>query len=110
MKLLLGENLSPRLAVLLPDLYPDSTHVRNCGLEKASDDQVWEYARTNDFAIVSKDSDFEQRSLLQGHPPKVIWVRLGNCSTKDIEDLLRRYSPVIHTFNLDSIESILVLP
>jgi predicted nuclease of predicted toxin-antitoxin system len=110
MKLLLDENLSPRLVVLLADLYPGSTHVRECGLERSSDYELWEYARANGFAIVSKDSDFEQRSLLQSHPPKIIWVRLGNCPTKAIEELLRRYSPVIHTFDLDPIESILVLP
>jgi predicted nuclease of predicted toxin-antitoxin system len=110
MKLLLDENLSPRLSTLLSDLYPGSLHVRECGLENVSDHRVWEYAAANGFAIVSKDSDFEQRSVLRGHPPKIIWVRLGNCSTRAIEDLLRRYSPVIHTFNLDPIESILVLP
>lgn len=110
MKLLLDENLSPRLVKLLSDLYPGSSHVRECHLERASDHQIWEYAGTNGFAIVSKDSDFEQRSVLEGHPPKVIWVRMGNCSTHAICELLRKYSPVIHTFDLDSVESILVLP
>jgi predicted nuclease of predicted toxin-antitoxin system len=110
MKLLLDENLSPRLSIMLADLYPGTLHVRDCGLEQVSDQKVWEYAGSNGFVIVSKDSDFEQQSLLRGHPPKVIWVRLGNCSTRDIEGVLRRFSPVIHTFNLDPIETILVLP
>ena len=110
MKLLLDANLSPRLPKSLSDLYPGSLHVRECVLERSPDYQVWEYARTNAFAIVSKDSDFEQRSVLHGHPPKIIWIRPGNCSTRAIEDLLRKYSPVIHTFNVDLIESILVLP
>ena len=110
MKLLLDENLSPRLSVMLADLYPGTEHVRDCGLEQATDQKVWEFAASNGFVIDSKDSDFEQRSLLRGHPPKVIWVRLGNCSTGKIEDVLRRFSPVIHTFNLDPAESILVLP
>jgi predicted nuclease of predicted toxin-antitoxin system len=110
MKPLLDENLSPRLPEMLTDLYPGSLRVRECGLEHAPDYQVWEYARANGFAIVSKDSDFEQRSVLQGHPPKIIWIRLGNCSTRATEDLLRKYSPLIHTFNFDPVESILVLP
>ena len=110
MKLLLDENLSPRLTKLLSDLYPESSHVRECGLEHAPDEQIWDHARANGFAIVSKDSDFEQRSVLRGCPPKVIWIRLGNCSTSAIMELLRKYSPVIHTFNLDPIESILVIP
>lgn len=51
--------------------------------------------------IVSKDSDFHQRSLLFGHPPKVIWVRLGNCATGDVEELLRRRSAEIQAFGDD---------
>jgi predicted nuclease of predicted toxin-antitoxin system len=110
MKLLLDENLAPRLAKSLANLYPGSRHVADCGLKQSSDLDVWEYARANGFVIASKDSDFEQRSLLRGHPPKVIWLRLGNCSTREIEELLRRYSVVIHTFHDDPVEAILVLP
>jgi predicted nuclease of predicted toxin-antitoxin system len=110
MKLLLDENLSPRLASMLSDLYPGSSHVREFGMEGAPDVLVWECARTNGFVIASKDSDFEQRSLLEGFPPKVIWIRSGNCSTRALEDILRKFSPVIHTFNLDPLESLLVLP
>ena len=110
MKLLLDENISPCVAKSLSDLYPDSLHVRDCALNKSPDQEVWEHAKANQFVLVSKDSDFEQQSLLRGHPPKVIWIRLGNCSTRDIEDLLRDYSVVIHTFDEDPLESILVLP
>jgi len=110
MKLLLDENISPQVAKSLSNLYPNSLHVRECGLKESPDQDVWEYAKANQFAIVSKDSDFEQRSILLGNPPKVIWIRLGNCSTRDIEVVLRKYSVVIHTFNEDPMESILVLP
>lgn len=110
MKLLLDENIAPRLARDLSDLYPGSRHVDECGLKHASDELVWEHARANGFVITSKDSDFEQRSVLRGHPPKVIWIRLGNCSTRQIEELLRSYSVVVHTFHNDPVESILVLP
>jgi predicted nuclease of predicted toxin-antitoxin system len=75
-KLLLDENLSPRLIAALQDLYSGSLHVRDCGLRGASDAQIWRYALENGFAIVSKDSDFAQRSLLLGGPPKVIWLRI----------------------------------
>jgi predicted nuclease of predicted toxin-antitoxin system len=110
MKLLLDENLAPRLAKSLSDLYPGSRHVDDCGLKRCQDLEVWDYARANGFVITSKDSDFEQRSLLRGHPPKVVWIRLGNCSTREIEELLRKYSLVIHTFHDDPTESLLVLP
>jgi predicted nuclease of predicted toxin-antitoxin system len=69
-KLLLDENLSDRIVNRIIDLYPDSEHVKTLGLISTDDAAIWEYAKANDFAIVSKDSDFHQRSLLYGHPPK----------------------------------------
>jgi predicted nuclease of predicted toxin-antitoxin system len=110
MKLLFDQNLSPRLPRLLLDLYPDSVHVREVGLREASDSEIWEYAKLNGFVIVSKDSDFQQRSLLYGHPPKFIWLRVGNCPVKPIEDLLRKQSVAIHNFERDAIKSHLMLP
>ena len=110
MKLLFDQNVSPRLPRLLADLYPDSAHVREIGLRDASDAEIWEYAKKNDFVIVSKDSDFQQRSLLYGHPPKFVWLRVGNCPVKTIEELLRKHSVVIHTFVQDAIKSHLMLP
>ena len=88
MKLLFDENLSPKLTADMAVLFHGSQHVRDCGLRGFSDDAVWNYAKVNEFAIVSKDSDFQQRSLLYGHPPKVVWLRIGNCSRQDLLDLL----------------------
>jgi predicted nuclease of predicted toxin-antitoxin system len=62
---------------------------------------VWEYAKQHGFIIVSKDSDFHQRSFVLGPPPKVVWVRLGNCSTADVERLLRHHVHVIQVFDKD---------
>lgn len=64
MKLLFDENLSPKLSRLVADLFPGSMHVRECGLLGRPDDEIWDYARANSFTLVSKDSDFQQRSLL----------------------------------------------
>src|SRR5262245_45840228 len=83
MKLLFDHNLSYKLVGRLTDLFPDSMHVRNVNLHEADDRPVWEYARAHGFAIVSKDEDFHQLSFLYGAPPKVVWVRLGNCTTAD---------------------------
>lgn len=88
MKLLLDQNLSPRLLKALESAFPGSTHVRTAGLAHADDEEVWEFARREGFAIIPKDSDFHQRSFLFGFPPKVIWIRLGNCSTAAIQRLL----------------------
>jgi predicted nuclease of predicted toxin-antitoxin system len=110
MKLLFDQNLSPRLPRLLADIYADSVHVREVGLRDSADLEIWQYAKLNGFAIVSKDSDFQQRSLLDGAPPKFIWLRVGNCTVGRTEDLLRRYSAAIHTFDMDDSKSHLMLP
>lgn len=110
MKLLFDQNLSPRLLGLLSDLYPDSVHVQEIGLRDATDTVIWQHARQHGFVIVSKDSDFQQRSLLLGHPPKFIWLRVGNCPTRTIEDLLRKHSAAIHAFEQTVNESHLMFP
>jgi predicted nuclease of predicted toxin-antitoxin system len=110
MKLLFDQNLSPRLPRLLADIYPHSAHVREVGLRDSDDKDIWEYAKLNGFVIVSKDSDFQQRSLLYGSPPKFVWLRVGNCTVRTIEELLRRHSIAIHTFSMDVTKSHLMFP
>ena len=110
MKLLFDQNLSPRLPRLLADIYAGSVHVREVRLRDSDDGVIWDYAKQNGFIIVSKDSDFQQRSLLYGSPPKFIWLRVGNCPVRTIEDLLRNHSVAIHTFGMDHTKSHLMLP
>jgi predicted nuclease of predicted toxin-antitoxin system len=86
----------------LADIFPNAEHVATLGLDRASDDDVWNYARANASVIVTKDVDFNDRSLLLGFPPKVIWLRLGNCTTNQIESALREHRRDIDAFLLDS--------
>lgn len=109
MKLLFDENLSPRLVSLLSDLFPNSVHVREIGLKSADDPVVWNYATEHGLIICSKDSDMHQRSFIFGHPPKVVWVRLGNCTTSEVEKLLRSRFSAIENFIVDSYSSFLAL-
>jgi predicted nuclease of predicted toxin-antitoxin system len=76
---------------------------------RAEDTVIWSYARDKGFVIVSKDSDFQQRSLLLGAPPKVVWLRVGNCPTQQIEKLLMDHSVELHTFERDELQSLLIL-
>ena len=92
MKLLFDQHLSPRLVDALAEIFPESLHVRYAGLDRAADEAVWRFARENGFTIVTKDSDFQERSQLAGSAPKVVWIRRGNCSTSDIEALLRMHA------------------
>jgi predicted nuclease of predicted toxin-antitoxin system len=109
LKPLVDENLSPRLVELLADIYPGSAHVHECGLGSSDDSEIWVYAKTNGFTIVSKDSDFEERSILFGYPPKVILLRARNCSSKEIATLLRKAFPQIDGFIGERKETCLIL-
>lgn len=109
MKLLLDQNLSPRLVHSLAATYPGTSHVRDVGLQAADDEAVWAYAEEHGFVIVSKDADFHQRSFLLGHPPKVVWIRRGNCSTEAIEVLLLSHTAELLAFERTEEESFLAL-
>jgi len=108
-KLLFDHNLSSRLTELLAEEFPQSIHVQAVGLERADDAEIWDYARRNGYIIASKDDDFRQRSFLFGHPPKILWLRLGNSTTQQIADALRRSAPAIRSFADDPLTAILVL-
>ena len=109
MKLLFDENLSPKLPSRLSDLFPGSLHVRDVGMKATIDPIVWDYAKDNNLMIVSKDSDMHDLSLVFGSPPKVIWLRLGNCSTSQVENLLRRKFDAIKLFYEDQNLSLLAI-
>jgi predicted nuclease of predicted toxin-antitoxin system len=89
MKRLIDQNLSYRLVDRLDDLYPQSAHVREVELQRATDRQVWEFAEEEGYTIVTKDSDFNEMLVVWGSPPDVIWLRLGNCTTDAIERAIR---------------------
>lgn len=98
MKLLFDENLSFRLVAALADVYPESKHVREVGLLGADDLRVWNYAAENGFLLASKDTDFYERSLVFGSPPKIVWLRIGNSSVSDTIALLRNHYIVVRHF------------
>src|SRR5262245_40835189 len=101
MKLLFDQNPSPKLVSRLADLFPGSSHVQSESLDCASDDQVWQHARSNGFDIVTKDADYNNLSVVRGCPPKVIWLLLGNCTTAQVEILFRSRHADIETFEQD---------
>jgi len=108
-RLLFDQNLSWRLPRALADQYPQSVHVRDFGLASADDAVVWEFARSNGFTIITKDADFHQRSFVLGSPPRVVWIRRGNCSTEAIIDLLMRRRNKIEAFGLNPEAAFLVV-
>ena len=85
-----------------------SEHVKTLGLINTDDSLIWQYAKVNGFVIVSKDADFHQRSLVYGHPPKFIYLRIGNSPTSKITQILRDNFAIINEFIDSEVESILV--
>lgn len=110
MKLLLfDQNISPRLVDRLADIYPDSVHVSTLGMGNAMDSEIWQYAHDHDYVIVTKDADFSELGVVRGFPPKIIWIRRGNCSTQEIESILRENYDAIKTLSDDNETGILTL-
>lgn len=109
MRLLLDQNLSPRLCELLRDLGDTVVHVRQLGLERADDATVRSHAAEHNFVIVTKDGDFNSLAFLFGSPPKIVWIRRGNCSTTDVERILRTHHATIAAFSEDSNEAVMIL-
>ena len=109
MKLLFDENLSPKLVARLAAEFPDSIHVSRVGLDQADDATVWEFADSSGLTIVTKDADFSEISLRVGAPPKVIWLRRGNCSVDDTVAMLRDHVDGIRAFLDDTRSAVLVI-
>lgn len=107
MRLLFDENLSYRIPALIQDLFPGSAHVRTCALEQKEDTEIWDYAKNGDFTIITKDADFNDLITITGPPPKVIWLRTGNCRVTEIEQLIRHHHEAIKQFIQDPVSAIL---
>jgi predicted nuclease of predicted toxin-antitoxin system len=107
--LLFDQNLSRRLPVLLAAQYPGSEQVVPVGLAAADDRAVWAYAAAHGLAVVSKAADFRQLAATLGPPPKVVWLRLGNGPTRDVEALLRSRVADVLAFLADPAAALLEL-
>jgi Uncharacterized protein conserved in bacteria len=109
MKLLFDHNLPPSLVARLSDLFPQSEHVFVLGLDRASDLEIREYAKDQSFVIVTKDADFSDLCVLRGFPPNIVWIRRGNCTTRQLEQLLREHHNQIQTLESDPLNGVLTL-
>ncbi len=109
MKLLADENLPTRLIHDLADLFPESAHVNSVGLSGTADDIIWEYAKENSFAFLTKDKDFANLSMVRGAPPRVILLQTGNCSVEDVIRIIRNNAIRFAEFESDPKRSLLIL-
>ncbi|TVR40597.1 MAG: hypothetical protein EA392_03390 [Cryomorphaceae bacterium] len=72
---------------LIEDSFPGCAQVILLNLENFTDLQIWSYAKENNYAIATFDSDFSDMSGLYGHPPKIIWLRTGNLNSRMVAQL-----------------------
>jgi predicted nuclease of predicted toxin-antitoxin system len=98
MKLLFDQNISFRLVRKILEIFPEAKQVRELGLENKSDKQIWNFARENEYTIVTFDADFFELSNLFGIPPKIIWLRTGNRNTLELTKLILNRSEIIKEF------------
>ena len=109
MRLLFDQNISRSVVPAIRDVFPDSTHVLELGLDEATDREIWAYAKVNELTIVSKDSDFRVLAFLDDPPPKAVWLRVGNATTAQIVTLLLDEHERIIDFGENGEETLLVL-
>lgn len=102
MKLLFDQNISFRIVKKIDHAFPGSRHVSDCGLQDRADTEIWEYAKRNQFLIATFDADFFDISVINGHPPKIVWFRFGNTTTQNLANVLIQNKEFIQQFQLDS--------
>lgn len=107
--LLFDEHLSPKLCDSLAVEFPGSIHVHQVGLGNENDQMIWEFAREKDLVIVTKDSDFPDLQSVKGFPPKIVWVRIGNCSTAEITEVLRDHHLQIFDMKTNGTVGLLII-
>jgi len=96
MKLLLDENISFRVLNSISTVFPGSAHVAKEQTQVRRDAEIFDYARQNEFTILTFDEDFYELQLMHGYPPKIIWLRFGNSSNlKVISKLLDNQTSII---------------
>ena len=109
MKLLFDGNISFRVVTMLNNQFPGASQVREHALESSSDATIWAFGKQNELCIVTKDSDFNDLAITKGFPPKVLWLKVGNCTTEAIAQLLIQHQFTIESFLKDDHASTLVL-
>jgi predicted nuclease of predicted toxin-antitoxin system len=80
MRFLLDAQLPRRFCDDLSALGHEARHVKSVLDRNAPDAALWDWAKVNNFAIMTKDEDFAYRIRSGAAGPQIVWIRLGNCS------------------------------
>jgi predicted nuclease of predicted toxin-antitoxin system len=88
-RFLIDAQLPPALVRRLTALGHDAEHVADIGLATASDRHIWDRAVSSGAILITKDEDFvTMRALSLGGGPTIIWVRVGNTTTRALFAML----------------------
>jgi predicted nuclease of predicted toxin-antitoxin system len=85
---LVDAHLPPALARWVTGQGQQATHVFDLGFHTTDDPVIWECARNDQAAIISKDEDFVDHWLLSDRSVAFIWIRKGNCSNRALLEWL----------------------
>ena len=98
MKLLFDQNISFRIISKIKYLFPEAVQVRQLNIENYSDIEIWNFAKSNDYTIITFDADFFDISNIKGHPPKIIWLRFGNTTINYLAGIINSKNDIITDF------------
>jgi len=108
MKLLLDANISWRIVKNIESYVEECNHVDNCDLKvPAKDIEIWNYAKANQFIIITNDEDFINFSTIYGYPPKIVIIKTGNLRRNLVQELLLKYLDDIKLLHASSDTGIL---
>ena len=89
MRLLVDQNIAPRVADLLGRAGHDAVHVSSLGLQRAGDDEILRVALAEDRVIVSEDTDFGALLARAGaRAPSFVLIRSAAPMTPDAQAFL----------------------
>ncbi len=86
----------------LKNKFPDLLHINQTGLGNPNDIEIWQFAKRENFTIVSHDNDFDDLVLLYGFPPKVIKFKNGNLSNEETINIILDNESIINDFISDT--------
>lgn len=88
MRFLVDTQLPGTLARWLRGRGYDAYHVLEQGMGQSGDAEIWETCLKEERVLISKDEDFFILATRPGDSGRLLWLRIGNCRTKDLLTML----------------------
>jgi predicted nuclease of predicted toxin-antitoxin system len=99
MKIVIDQNISFRIVPHINHLFTEVGHVRTLGWTDAPDIIIFRNAKQQGFdAILTLDEDFDNIILENIPPPKILWLRIRNCSTLHLAEIIENKIEIINNF------------